>query len=264
MKYPLLVALVSILSLSACSHTNNTTTVQSPAQESSKAPSAAPQHSSAIPATINQMQVDQMIPEVELQILEPAPDQLYQPGQDVEVKVALSKYEIGNEIGQHIHVIVDNKDYAAHYTTDHIVLKGLSEGTHSLRIFPARHYHLSLKTPGVFKQVSFHVGQKSPDYTFDPSKPYITYSRPKGTYTVEAAQKGLLLDFYVQNATLGQDARVIYSVDGVESSTEVWEPVMLPPMGVGKHKIGLKLVDMQGNPLHNGDFNDNLREIEVK
>ena len=223
-----------------------------------------PAHSSAIPGTENQLQVDQSIPGVTFSLASPTDDQVLPSGENVEVSFDLQNYRANKEIGQHVHVILDNNPYIAHYDpSEPLILENVSPGTHVLRAFPARHYHLSLKEGEVFDTVVFHVEEKTEDFAFDPTKPYATYSRPKGTYSQEAAQE-LLLDFYVTNATLGQDAKIIYGVDGQETELTEWKPVLLPPLAPGEHTITLKLVDMQGNLIENGGFNNTTRTITVE
>jgi hypothetical protein len=245
------------------------TTEEPVVEEESKAeeePAAkpAPAHSSSIPGTENQLMVDQQIPEVGFAITSPKDGQTLESGDKLEVTLDVKNYRTGREIGQHAHIILDNEPYRAHYETDEpYVFEGLSEGTHTLRAFPARHYHLSLKEGDVFDVVTFHVKKKSEEFSFDPSKPYLTYSRPKGTYTEESA-KNLLLDFYVQNVELGKDAKVLYGVDGEEQELTEWKPVLLEPLAPGEHEITLKLVDMDGNLIENGGYNDTTRKITVE
>jgi hypothetical protein len=224
-----------------------------------------PAHSSSIPGTENQLLWDQDVPEVSFEITNPKDGQVLESGDSVEVTFNVEQYRIGREIGQHIHFIPDNQPYIAHYANDEpLVLEDLEPGTHTIRAVPARHYHLSLKEGDVFETVTFHVEEKSEDFAFNPDEPYITYSRPKGTYSAAAGQE-LLLDYYVSNTELGEDTKVVYSVDGekVGEATE-WKPVLLPPMKPGKHKVNLKLVDGDGKVIKNGGYNDTTRTITVK
>lgn len=221
-------------------------------------------HSSGMPGTMNQLEWDQDVPDVTLDVLTPKADEVLKSGDEVSVSFSLTNYRTGKEIGQHVHVILDNDPYIAHYdASEPLVLKDVAPGTHTLRVFPARHYHLSLKKGEVFKTIVFHVEKKSEEFGFDSSKPYVTYSRPKGTYKAAAA-KQLLLDFYVSNAELGEDAKVQYSVDGKQTEVDTWEPVLLEELAPGEHKIELKLVDMDGKVIENGGYNDTKRTITVE
>src|SRR6266849_4944149 len=125
--------------------------------------------------------------------------------------------------GNHVHVILDNQPYEAYYDINQpFELRNVAEGKHILRVFPSRPWHESYKNEGAFQMVEFTVkgggdaakptttkdGEKvananssaSPtparegkDFApsnagdFDPSKPLLTYSRPKGEYKGEDA-----------------------------------------------------------------------------
>jgi hypothetical protein len=222
-------------------------------------------HSSAVPGTQNQLEWDQDVPNVTFELVAPEDGAMLESGEKVSVEFAMTNYRTGDEIGQHVHVIVDNEPYIAHYDANEpLVLENLEPGTHTIRAFPARHYHLSLKKGDVFKTSTFHVKEKSEDFNFDPSKPYLTYSRPKGTYSVEDA-KELLLDFYVTNIELGDDAKAVVTVDGGEPQefTE-WKPHLLEPLKAGEHEINLKLVDGDGKLIENGGYNNTTRTITVE
>ena len=222
-------------------------------------------HSSGIPGTMNQLNHDEDIPEVDFEITAPSNGTTLSSGEKVEVEFKLDGYRIGKTIGQHVHFILDNKPYSAHYDADNPeVFENLEPGTHTLRAFPSRHYHLSLKQGKAFDTVVFHVEEKSEDFNFDPEKPYITYSRPKGTYSKEAAES-MLLDFYVSNVELGSDAKVVYSIDGDKKGTLTeWKPVLLEDLSPGEHEINLKLVDSDGNVIENGGYNDTTRTIQIE
>ena len=227
-------------------------------------PSPKEPHSSSIAGTENQLLHDDDIPGASMTVAAPKDGATLYSGKKVEVKLDVKNYRTGEEIGQHVHVILDNNPYIAHYNADEpLVLEDVKPGTHTIRAFPARHYHLSLKKGDVFDTVTFHVKEKSKDFGFDPSKPYVTYSRPKGTYSQEAA-KDLLLDFYVQNVELGEDAKVVYGVDGEENELTEWKPVLLEPLEPGEHEITLKLVDGDGKVIKNGGYNNTTRTITVE
>ena len=228
-------------------------------------PEPAEPHSSSIPGTQNQLEWDQDVPDAQLKIVSPKEGETLDSGEKVSVEMALTNYRTGEEIGQHVHVILDNNPYIAHYNANEpLVLEDLEPGTHTIRAFPARHYHLALKKGDVFKTVTFHVKEKSKDFKFDPSKPYLTYSRPKGTYSEVAAEE-LLLDFYVSNVELGDDAKAVVTVDdGEPMELTEWKPVLLDPLAKGEHKVNLKLVDGDGNLIENGGYNDTTRTITVE
>lgn len=223
-----------------------------------------PPHSSSIPGTQNQLMHDDDVPNVEFELTNPEQGQTID-GTELSVEFDLKNYRIGREIGQHVHMIIDNKPYVAHYVDGSAeVFKDLEPGTHLIRAFPARHYHMSLKTENAFDMKVFHVQEKSDEFEFDPEAPLLTYSRPKGTYSKEAAEN-LLLDFYVTNVELGDDAKVVYSIDGEkEGELTEWKPTLLPELDSGEHDVTLKLVNSDGGLIENGGFNETTRTITVK
>ena len=60
--------------------------------------------------------------------------------------------------GNHIHVILDNQPYEAYYELNQpFELRNVSEGKHTLRVFPSRPWHESFKNDGAFQMVEFTV-----------------------------------------------------------------------------------------------------------
>ncbi len=60
--------------------------------------------------------------------------------------------------GNHIHVILDNQPYEAYYELNQpFELRNVSEGKHTLRVFPSRPWHESYKNAGAFQMVEFTV-----------------------------------------------------------------------------------------------------------
>lgn len=60
--------------------------------------------------------------------------------------------------GNHIHVILDNQPYEAYYELNQpFELRNVSEGKHTLRVFPSRPWHESYKDDGAFQMVEFTV-----------------------------------------------------------------------------------------------------------
>lgn len=235
------------------------------AKPEASGPNPKEPHSSSIPGTQNQLEWDQDVPDAKLKITNPEAGQTLESGDKVTVEFSLTNYRTGEEIGQHVHVIVDNDPYIAHYNANEpLVLEDLEPGTHTIRAFPARHYHLAVKKGDVFKTTTFHVKEKSKDFKFDPSKPYLTYSRPKGTYS-EVAAKELLLDFYVSNVELGDSAKAVVTIDdGEPMEMTEWKPTLLDPLEKGEHKVNLKLVDADGELIENGGYNNTTRTITVE
>ncbi|MDX6303190.1 MAG: hypothetical protein QOI77_159 [Blastocatellia bacterium] len=87
-------------------------------------------------------------------------------GSTVEVKLELSgdlkgympHKDPATGKGNHIHVILDNQPYEAYYDTSQpFELRNVSEGKHTLRVFPSRPWHESYKNDGAFQMVQFTV-----------------------------------------------------------------------------------------------------------
>jgi len=257
-----------------------------------------------------------------LKIISPAKNAVIN-GSTVDVKLELSgdlkgylPHKEANGKGNHIHVILDNQPYEAYYELNQpFELRNVSEGKHTLRVFPSRPWHESFKNEGAFQLVEFTVkgggnaakptttkdGQtmaspaKSPaakpepskaatatasatparegkDFTpssagaVDPTKPLLTYSRPKGEYKGEDADP-IMIDFWFSNAKLigeGGQYRVRYSIDNGEAKfLDKWEPIWLSGWISGKHTIKLELVDKDSKLVDNGGYNSTTREITV-
>jgi hypothetical protein len=167
--------------------------------------------------------------------------------------------------GQHIHFIVDNGPYAAHYeptfTTDQ-----LSEpGNHVVLAFLARSYHESIKN--MEGPTSFFIGQyQTGEGEFeeaDFSAPHLFYSRPKGTY-VGADTENLLLDFFLLNAYLGSDDyKVRATINSQEFMLTEWAPYVINGLPMGEVSVKLELLDVDGNPVP-GPFNVVERTVTLK
>jgi hypothetical protein len=100
----------------------------------------------------------------------------------------------------------------------------------------------------------------------DPTKPLLTYSRPKGEYK-GAESDPIMIDFWLSNAKLKDDGgiyRVRYIVDDDEPRfIDKWEPIWLSGWLPGKHTVRLELLGPDQNPVKNGDYNITTREITV-
>src|SRR3954452_1616433 len=60
--------------------------------------------------------------------------------------------------GNHIHVILDNQPYEAYYNLGQdFELRNVTDGDHTIRVFPSRPWHESFKNEGAFAMVSFKV-----------------------------------------------------------------------------------------------------------
>jgi hypothetical protein len=206
------------------------------------------------PATIEQAMKDrgdQDQAKPTLRVLSPA-DNATINGSTVAVKLELSgdlkgympHKDPATQRGNHIHLILDNQPYEAYYELGQpFELRNVTEGKHTLRVFPSRPWHESFKNDGAFQMVEFTVkgggdaskptttnsGEKmaspakseSPstsrtparegkDYSpsqagnIDRTKPLLTYSRPKGEYKGGDADP-IMIDFWLTNGKLQGD-----------------------------------------------------------
>ena len=183
---------------------------------------------------------------------------------DVPVTFELTNYEIQPD-GQHIHVIVDNEPYQPCYSLkEPFILKGLKPGVHTIRAFPARAWHESIKDQNAFASVTFYVQKKKGKAPVNFEKDMIlSYSRPKGKY--EGAKAGkILFDFWLKNTEISKDGnQVQYKLDNDDTKTVTeWKPGYFENLPEGKHKLTLDLVDRDGKPVK-GKYNHTEREFEV-
>lgn len=211
---------------------------------------------------------DKRFQKVELKIVAPKEGESV-PGPDLEIHFDLKGYTLpAEQPGPHIHVIIDNQPYVADYDASKpFVVRGLAQGPHTLRAFPSRRWHESIKAPKAFAMAHFFVGPKVKNAKdsanwIDPKKPILTFSRPKGNYAGEDAKK-VMVDFWVKGAKLAPNAdRVRMVVDGQESLITEWKPQFLEHLSDGKHTISLELLDRKGAPIAN-TFNKTEREFSI-
>ncbi len=168
---------------------------------------------------------------------------LYQLGQ--QTPDAANKMCANSGKGQHIHLIVDNKPYAAKYTAsfDHEV----SDGDHTVLAFISRSYHESIKSKGasILKNVKVKDGNIIDESNYE--SPGIFYSRPKGTY-VGKDTKSVMLDYYVANVATDDTGMLLgnYSIDvdinGEKFSVKQWKPHFIEGMPMGENTVTLTLL----------------------
>ena len=145
--------------------------------------------------------------------------------------------------GQHIHFILNNQPYKAHYES--AFEEEVPEGTNVLLAFLSRSYHESIKTTAAHEVVKYGKGGQELD------EPMLFYSRPKGSYAANDGNK-LLLDFYLRNVSLGAEGnKVRATIDGEEFILPKWCPYFVEGLSVGDHTFRLELIDAQGNPIKN-------------
>ena len=171
--------------------------------------------------------------------------------------------EMANSVkGQHIHNIVDNEPYTAHYETS--FTKAIPDGQHAVLSFLSRSYHESLKHRGAYDLRIVNVGSAPAPATpiIDVRAPNLFYSRPKDTYT-GADAKRIMLDFYLVNTTLEPGGnRVRATINGTEFMLDRWVPYQMEGLPAGENTVKLELIDASGAVLA-GPYNSVTRKFTV-
>jgi hypothetical protein len=171
--------------------------------------------------------------------------------------------EMANSMkGQHIHNIVDNEPYTAHYETR--FSKAIPDGQHVILSFLSRSYHESLKHRGAYDLRVINVGNAPAPATpiINTKGPNLFYSRPKDTYS-GADAKRIMLDFYLVNTTLEPGGnRVRATINGTEFMLDRWMPYQMEGLPAGENTVKLELVDSSGN-LIPGPYNSVTRKFTV-
>ena len=174
----------------------------------------------------------------------------------------VAEHAANSHQGQHIHWILNNEPYTAHY--EPVIEKDLQEGKHLLLAFLSRSYHESIKNNTAYVLTQLNVGQDSGQPDFKQNDPHLFYSRPKGEYTA-AEMENLLLDFYLLNADLSQNGnKVKVWIDDTEFVLTQWKPYLVQGLQPGDHIFRIQLIDENNNPVP-GPFNDSGdRKITLK
>lgn len=209
--------------------------------------------------------LEQYVPQVK--IIVPQPEQILNQT-DVNVRLEVEDLPIFQDdklqLGNHLNLIVDNEPFQAIYNLNQpIILKGLTPGTHTIRVFAARPWGESFKNDGAYAQTTFNVLTKTNDNRPNQNLPLLTYSSPTGVFGAEP----LLLDFYLTNAPLHaiahensnlQDWRIKATVSGTSFILENWQPIYLAGLEPGENWVKLELIDESGNDIENA-FNNTVR-----
>ena len=163
--------------------------------------------------------------------------------------------------GQHIHNIVDNEPYTAHYETE--FTKELSEGDHVILSFLSRSYHESLKHKGAYDLRVVTAGRPKERTEFNLNAPHMFYSRPKGEYVGKDTEQ-IMLDFYLVNTNLSTTGnKVRATVNGTEFILDKWMPYIIEGLPMGENTIKLELIDNSGS-LVPGPYNSVTRTFTLK
>lgn len=162
--------------------------------------------------------------------------------------------------GQHIHFIVNNGPYSAHYEPQ--FSKEMTEGTYVLLAFLSRSYHESVKNPDAFWIDVVTVGEPAEPMEVDLTAPHMFYSRPKGSYAGADTEK-LMLDFYLLNTTISPDGnKVRATVNGTEFMIDEWAPYYVENLPKGEITVKMELLDAEGNNIP-GPFNTVERKVTL-
>ena len=163
-------------------------------------------------------------------------------------------YSLANSSkGQHIHLIINNEPYSAHYTNK--FTKKLNPNSGVILAFLSRSYHESVKNKNAYVFTQYGDGEK-----IDLDKEYLFYSRPKGTYTGQDTKK-LLLDFYLINTSISKEGnKVRATINDEEFLIDDWAPYYIEGLPKGQIKIKLELINSSGE-LIESPFNPSTRTV---
>jgi len=163
--------------------------------------------------------------------------------------------------GQHIHFILNNQPYSAHYEPS--FKKEVPEGIHHLVAFLSRSFHESVKNENSVVVRKLAIGQ-DPKGTFELNmeSPTLIYSRPKGQYKGKDTEQ-ILLDFFVLNTELSENGhKVRAKINTKEFIITEWAPHIIKGLPMGEVTIQLELIDAAGNIIP-GPFNTVTRTVTL-
>ena len=157
--------------------------------------------------------------------------------------------------GQHIHFIVNNGPYSAHYQQN--ITKKLDKGNNVILAFLSRSYHESVKNPNAF------ILTQTGNDKINLNNEFLFYSRPKGTYKGVDTEK-LLLDFYLVNTNISTDGnKVRATIQDTEFIIDEWAPYYIEGLPKGEIIVKLELIDSNGN-LIDTPFNPSTRTVMLE
>lgn len=162
--------------------------------------------------------------------------------------------------GQHIHLILNNEPYSAHYEAG--FEKELDAGSYVALAFISRSYHESLKHEGAAVLTQFSVGGAEVE-SFDLEADHLFYSRPKGNYEGEAVNK-VMLDFYLVNTEIAEGGNYVQVTIDDETTFKIvkWVPYFMEGLSLGDHKIKIELMNAEGVNIE-GPFNVEERTFSL-
>ena len=226
------------------------------------------------PITLTKLEGSPAYSDAELVLDAPKNTTIKQSG-EIDFNFAVNAYELGAQTtgpnaellansgkGQHIHFILNNQPYSAHYEPS--FKKEIPDGVHHLVAFLSRSYHESVKNENSVVVRKLEIGENTEDKLgLDIDAPTLIYSRPKGTYAGKDAEN-LMLDFFVLNTSLSEDGnKVKATINGEEFMITEWAPHVIKGLPMGEVTITLELIDSDGN-LIDGPFNSVNRSVTLK
>lgn len=172
-------------------------------------------------------------------------------GARVEVKVTVENFETFKDEatgrGQQVQLVLDGRVLPAWYQIDKPwVFPALPKGTHTLLAFVQRPWQESIREPGAFAAVTFHVGEKSDKPGFDLAQPAITVGAPRGKFKGADVAK-ILFDVYVTGCKVGpatdaEACQIVYRLNqDPQQILTVWAPVIWENLPAGKHSYVVAL-----------------------
>ena len=175
-------------------------------------------------------------------------------------------YDLANSgKGQHIHFILNNGPYSAHY--DQNFDYELPDGNNLVLAFLSRSYHESIKNPNAY--ILTQIGDSN---KINLESEFLFYSRPKGTYEGSDTEK-LLLDFYLVNTKLsasGNKVKLTIKQETFPQGTtfhqfliDSWDAYYIEGLDKGDVTIKLELVNNEGNLIETL-FNPSERVVTLK
>ena len=165
-------------------------------------------------------------------------------------------YQLANSAkGQHIHFIVNNGPYSAHY--EDTFTKQFEDSSNVILAFLSRSYHESVKNSNAY--ILTQLGEDE----IDLNKEFLFYSRPKGTYS-GVDTENLLLDFYLVNTEISNTGnKVRATINNTQFIIDEWAPYNIKGLPKGEIKIKLELIDTFGNLIET-PFNPSERTVILK
>ena len=162
--------------------------------------------------------------------------------------------------GQHIHMIVNNGPYSAHYESE--FSKEINEGKNLILFFLSRSFHESVKNPNAFSLIQTNSDEETSE-PYDLNSEFLFYSRPKGVYKGDDTKK-LLLDFYLVNTEISPEGNKVRAiVNGKEFIIEEWTPYYIEGLPLGEVTVKLELLNSNGE-LIDTPFNPVERKVTLQ